>query len=46
MFPPSCVDLIEQIDENQSVPTNESTKMIEADQWDSVLGRVDKIIDA
>jgi hypothetical protein len=24
-LPPSCVDLIEQIDENQSVPTNEST---------------------
>jgi hypothetical protein len=38
--PPSCVDLIEKIDENQSVPTNESTNMLEPDQWDDVLSRV------
>ncbi|HYV70775.1 MAG TPA: hypothetical protein VE970_11785, partial [Pseudolabrys sp.] len=24
----------------QSVPTNESTNMLEPDQWDSVLGRI------
>src|SRR6516165_3490468 len=35
-LPPSSVDLIEQIDENQSVPTNESTNMLELDQWDAV----------
>jgi hypothetical protein len=40
MFPPSCVDLIEKIDENQSVPTNESTNMLEPDQWDAVLSRI------
>jgi hypothetical protein len=40
MFPPSGVDLIEQIDENQSVSTNESTNMLELDQWDAVLSRV------
>jgi hypothetical protein len=32
--------LIEQIDENQSVPTNESTNMLEPDQWDAVLSRI------
>jgi ABC transporter substrate binding protein len=38
--PPSCVDLFEQIDKNQSVPTNESTNMLEPDQWDAVLSRI------
>jgi hypothetical protein len=32
--------LVEEIDENQSVPTNESTNMLEPDQWDRVLGRL------
>jgi hypothetical protein len=32
--------LIEQIDENQSVPTNESTNMLELDQWDTALSRI------
>jgi hypothetical protein len=32
--------LIEQIDENQSVPINESTNMLEPDQWDTVLLRI------
>jgi hypothetical protein len=40
LFPPSRVDLFEQIDENQSIPTNESTNMLELDQWDAVLSRV------
>ena len=40
LFPPSRVDLFEQIDENQSVPTNESTNMLEPDQWDEVLSRI------
>jgi hypothetical protein len=40
MFPPSCVDFIEQIDENQSVPTNESTNMLEPDQWEDVLSKI------
>jgi hypothetical protein len=39
-LPPSCVDLIERIDENQSVPTNESTNMLEPDEWNAVLSRV------
>ena len=34
------LNLIEQIDKNHSVPTNESTNMIEPDQWDGVLGSV------
>jgi hypothetical protein len=34
------VDLVERIDENQSVPTNESTNMLEPDQWDAVLSRI------
>jgi hypothetical protein len=40
ILPPSRVDLIEQIDENHFVPTNESTNMLEPDQWDPVLGSV------
>jgi hypothetical protein len=40
MFPPPCVDLVEQINENQSVPTNESTNMLEPDRWDAVLSRI------
>jgi hypothetical protein len=28
------------MDENQAVPTNESTNMLELDQWDGVLGRI------
>src|SRR5262245_42212813 len=40
MLPPSRVDLIDQIDENQSVPTNEPTNMIETDQWDAVLSLI------
>jgi len=39
-LPPSSVDLIEQIDENQCVPTNEPTNMLEPDQWDAVLSRI------
>jgi hypothetical protein len=31
---------MEEIDENQSVPTNESTNMLEPDQWDAVLSRI------
>jgi hypothetical protein len=40
LLPPLCVDLLEQIDENQFVPTNESTNMLEPDQWVTVLGRI------
>jgi hypothetical protein len=40
MLPPSRIDLIDQIDENQSVPTNESTNMLEPVQWDAVLSRI------
>jgi hypothetical protein len=36
--------LVEKIDENQSVPTNESTNMLEPDQWDAVLSRVSSTI--
>jgi hypothetical protein len=32
--------LIEQIDENQSVPTKEPTNMLEPDQWNAVLSRI------
>jgi hypothetical protein len=37
-LPPSSIDLIVQIDENQSVPSNESTNMLELDQWDARHG--------
>ena len=40
LFPPSRVDLFEQIDENQAIPTNESTNMLEPDQWDAALSRI------
>src|SRR6516164_1665153 len=40
LVPPSRVDLVERIDENQPVPTNESTNMLAPDQWDAVLSRI------
>jgi hypothetical protein len=38
--PPSLIDIIERIKRIAIEPTNESTNMLEPDQWDVVLSRV------